>query len=196
MVSAIKETTQWHSTTLFPHSVAAPSCQVTMLNPIFDVASLIPTSNSLAYSVGFYQATHSLPWPRAANTARSGGGTWETDFQSLSLSLNTCEAQGCKPSGYSDADATMLGRSDRGIETKRGPRSPRAPAPCVWVFAAQASGMWVNKFQPLAFKYCQMSLAFKCPLWYRMKQKWVAPTKPCPVCRFLSKIIVFIVLSY
>lgn len=28
-----------------------------MLNPIFDVSSLIPTSNSLANSVGFYQAT-------------------------------------------------------------------------------------------------------------------------------------------
>lgn len=45
------------------------------------------TSNSLASSVGFYQATLS-PLTRAANPARSRGGTWETDF-SLFLSLST-----------------------------------------------------------------------------------------------------------
>ena len=155
MASAVKETTQWHSTTLpplkgrsiLPEDHAQPNLWRPFSHTHFQFIS----------KLCWLLSSHSLPWPRAANTARSRGGTWETDFQSLSLSLNSCEPQGCKPSGYSDADGTTLGRSDRGIETKRCPRIPRAPAPCVWVFAAQASGLWVNEPQLLPVLGLQVS---------------------------------------
>ena len=162
MVSAITETTQWHSTTLFPHSVAAPSCQVTMLNPVFDIPSLIPTSNSLASSVGFYQATLSLDHVLLTLLVQ------EVELGKLTSSLFLSLSTLVRPKDVShlatlrQTPATTLGRSDRGIETKRCPRIPRAPAPCVWVFAGQASGMWVNKPQLIPALGLQMSIA-KCP---------------------------------
>ena len=131
MVSAITETTQWHSTTLFPHSVAAPSCQVTMLNPIFDIPSLIPTSNSLASSVGFYQATLSLDHVLLTLLIQ------EVELGKLTSSLFLSLSTLVRPKDVShlatlrQTPAATLGRSDRGIETKRCPRIPRAPAPCV-----------------------------------------------------------------
>lgn len=144
-----------HSVAL--HHFPAPSCQATMLNPIFDVPSLIPTSNSLiASSVGFYQANS--PWPRAANPARSRGGTWETDFQSLPLSTLVRPKDVLHLATLRQTPATTLGRSDRGIETKRCRRIPRAPAPCVeslqprhqaceWTTSADSSP-WPSQVSP------------------------------------------------